>query len=70
MAKPWAHLPGCSGHIHVSLKDASDRNVFALTSEEIRKGGRQNASYEDVRFVSQEGEWFIAGLLDGLTHGE
>lgn len=70
MAKPWAHLPGCSGHIHVSLKEGSGKNVFALTPEEIKKGGRNFASYEDARFMSQEGEWFLAGLLDGLRHGE
>jgi glutamine synthetase len=29
MAKPFAESAGCSLHIHVSLKDASGRNVFA-----------------------------------------
>lgn len=29
MAKPFAHLPGCSGHMHFSLKDiASGSNAF------------------------------------------
>jgi len=67
MAKPWANLPGCSGHIHVSLRDASGKNVFALSDSEIAKGGRANALYEDTRYMSQEGEWFVAGLLDGLA---
>lgn len=70
MAKPWNNLPGCSGHIHVSLKDKNGKNVFALTEEEIKAGGRKNAKYEDTKFVSQEGEWFIAGILDGLQDGE
>ncbi|KAF8334260.1 glutamine synthetase/guanido kinase [Cantharellus anzutake] len=68
MAKPWANLPGCSGHIHVSLKDTSGKNVFSLSPDEIKQGGRKDARYEDVQFISQEGEWFISGLLDGLPH--
>ncbi|KAF9513122.1 hypothetical protein BS47DRAFT_1372620 [Hydnum rufescens UP504] len=67
MAKPWANLPGCSGHIHVSLRDASGKNVFSLSSDEIQAGGRKDALYEDTRYMSQEGEWFVAGLLDGLA---
>lgn len=69
MAKPWSNLPGCSGHIHVSLRDASGKNVFALTEEEIKAGGRKGAEWDDVKFVSQECEWFIAGILDGLQDG-
>ncbi|KAI0748518.1 glutamine synthetase/guanido kinase [Daedaleopsis nitida] len=65
MAKPWGNLPGCSGHIHVSLCDASGKNIFALSDAEL-KTGRANAQYEDTKFLSQEGEWFLAGILDGL----
>ncbi|TDL27400.1 glutamine synthetase/guanido kinase [Rickenella mellea] len=67
MAKPWGNLPGCSGHIHVSLRDQSGKNIFALTDSEVQSGGRKNASYEDTKFLSQEGEWFLAGVLDGIT---
>lgn len=70
MAKPWAGLPGTSGHLHVSLRDASGKDVFALNSADIEKGGRLDAKYEDTKFMSQEGEWFVAGLLDGLADGE
>ncbi|CAE6420335.1 unnamed protein product [Rhizoctonia solani] len=66
MAKPWANLPGCSGHIHVSLRDKSGRNVFAVSDGDKEKG-RSNAQSQDTRFLSQEGEWFLAGVLDGLV---
>ncbi|CAD6574075.1 MAG: hypothetical protein TREMPRED_001001 [Tremellales sp. Tagirdzhanova-0007] len=66
MAKPWGDLPGCSGHIHVSLQDEKGRNIFAVSDEELKAGGRKNAAFEDVRFLSQEGEWFLAGLMEGL----
>ncbi|CAE6498765.1 unnamed protein product [Rhizoctonia solani] len=66
MAKPWANLPGCSGHVHVSLRDKSGRNVFAVAGGDKEKG-REDAQYQDTRFMSQEGEWFLAGVLEGLT---
>ncbi|KDN49012.1 hypothetical protein RSAG8_02365, partial [Rhizoctonia solani AG-8 WAC10335] len=66
MAKPWANLPGCSGHVHVSLRDKNGRNVFAVADADKEKG-RADAQYQDTRFMSQEGEWFLAGVLDGLT---
>ncbi|KAG2019861.1 glutamine synthetase, variant 2 [Coprinopsis cinerea AmutBmut pab1-1] len=67
MAKPWANLPGCSGHIHVSMRDAEGkRNLFAVSDEEL-KTGRTGAANEDTRFISQEAEWFLAGILDGLA---
>lgn len=65
MAKPWNKLPGCSGHIHVSLRNAEGRNLFAVSQEEL-KTGREGAVNEDTRFISQEAEWFLAGVLDGL----
>lgn len=64
MAKPWGNLPGCSGHIHVSLREG-EKSLFAVSKEEL-KTGRQGAAYEDTKFISQEGEWFLAGILDGL----
>ncbi|KAJ7063496.1 hypothetical protein C8F01DRAFT_1055846 [Mycena amicta] len=66
MAKPWGNLPGCSGHIHVSLRDKSGRNVFAVSDSEL-DGGRGEAAYEDTRFMSAEGEAFLAGVLDGIA---
>ena len=36
-----------------------------IPGEEL-KTGRANAQYVDTKFFSQEGEWFIAGVLDGL----
>lgn len=59
-----------SRHIHVSLQDETGRNIFAVSDEELKAGGRKNAAYEDVRFLSQEGEWFLGGLLEGLSDGK
>ncbi|KAF8682711.1 Glutamine synthetase guanido kinase [Rhizoctonia solani] len=66
MAKPWANLPGCSGHIYVSLRDKNGKNVFAI-SDADKAEGRTDAQSQDTRFMSQEGEWFLAGVLDGLV---
>ncbi|KIJ17483.1 glutamate---ammonia ligase [Paxillus involutus ATCC 200175] len=65
MAKPWGNLPGCSGHTHVSLKDPSGKNIFAY-SDLAHPDGRPGAAFEDTKFLSQIGEQFLAGLLDGL----
>ncbi|KZO97902.1 glutamine synthetase/guanido kinase [Calocera viscosa TUFC12733] len=62
MPKPWSGLPGCSGHIHVSLRNADGQNIFAHDAKEPR----QNAANPDTKFLSQEGEWFLAGILHGL----
>jgi glutamine synthetase len=45
------------------MKDG--RNVFAV-DKSILKNGREDAQYEDTKWLSQEGEWFLAGVLDGL----
>ena len=37
--------------------------------EAYQKNGRPSAKYEDTWFLSQEGEWFLAGVLDGLPDG-
>ncbi|KAK1216366.1 hypothetical protein PQX77_020980 [Marasmius sp. AFHP31] len=63
MAKPWGNLPGCSGHIHVSLRDKSGNNVFAVPDDSPRK----DAAYDDTKFMSKEGEHFLAGVLDGIA---
>lgn len=57
-------------HTHVSLRDKQGRNVFAINDEEYRTGGRKNARYEDLKYVSQECEWFLGGVLDGLQDGK
>ncbi|KAJ3736086.1 hypothetical protein DFJ43DRAFT_1150381 [Lentinula guzmanii] len=66
MAKPWGNLPGCSGHTHVSLRDKSGRNIFAVSDEEL-SNGRPGAANDDVKFLSEEAEHFLAGILDGIA---
>jgi glutamine synthetase len=67
MAKPHNGLPGCSGHIHVSLVDKSGKNLFALDEKTSSTGeGREDAKWEDLRHVSKEMEHFLAGVLQGL----
>jgi glutamine synthetase len=53
MAKPWNDLPGCSGHIHFSLKDETGQNVFVGEST-------------DEHGMSSLMRHFIAGILIGL----
>ncbi|PVI06686.1 glutamine synthetase/guanido kinase [Periconia macrospinosa] len=60
MAKPRAGLPGNSGHMHVSIVDSSGKNLFARDSED------PSAPYSDVRYLSDLGRHFLAGLVDGL----
>ncbi|TEB39638.1 glutamine synthetase/guanido kinase [Coprinellus micaceus] len=67
MAKPWGNLPGCSGHCHVSLRNKDGKNIFAVSEEEVANGGRKGAAYDDTKFISQEAEWFLAGILDGIA---
>lgn len=33
------------------------------------KTGRANPANKDTRFISQEAEWFLAGVLDGIADG-
>jgi len=60
MAKPRHGLPGNSGHMHISLVDASGANLFARPSPD------PNPPYPDVAHLSDLGRHFLAGLLDGL----
>jgi len=60
MAKPHNNLPGCSGHVHLSLRDASGKNIFAAESP------CTDAKYPDLKHVSKELEHFLAGILLGL----
>ena len=55
-------------HTHVSLRNKDGRNIFAVSDEEINSG-RANAANGDTKFISQEAEWFLAGILDGIADG-
>lgn len=52
--------------MHVSLKSEDGRNIFAVSDAELQTG-RAGAAFEDSKWLSQEGEWFLAGVLDGLA---
>jgi glutamine synthetase len=60
MAKPAQHLPGNSGHMHVSLVSAEGANLFARSSTDA------DAPYPDIANLSDLGRHFLAGLLAGL----
>lgn len=62
MAKPREGLPGNSGHMHVSLCDLETKsNLF------VREKADENPQYEDLKYVSDMGRHFLAGVLDGLA---
>ena len=58
-----------NSHIHVSLRDETGKNIFGVSEDIIKSGGRSNAKYDDLKFISQEGEWFLGGVLDGISDG-
>lgn len=61
MAKPVEGLPGNSGHMHLSLVDEkTGENLFA------RKEKNPSPFHSDLEYVSEIGEHFLAGVLDGL----
>ncbi|KAG0042980.1 hypothetical protein BGZ83_011960 [Gryganskiella cystojenkinii] len=77
MAKPYGDQPGCSGHLHFSLRDiATKTNLFAASlankddpqqndpSREKRQPWED--SVEGVEHMSRVMKWFTAGLLTGL----
>ncbi|CAO3574143.1 unnamed protein product [Mortierella alpina] len=77
MAKPYGDLPGCSGHLHFSLRDiASKTNLFASSLNPNEDNNNNNSSsnskedwetsVEGVQHMSQVMKWFVAGLLAGL----
>ena len=53
----------------MSLRDSNGSNVFAIKSEELREG-RKGAPYDELRYISQTAEYFLAGVLEGLTDGK
>lgn len=61
MAKPKQGLPGNSGHIHVSLMSEDGKtNLFTRETEDT------NAKWPDIRFLSDLGRHFLAGVLEGM----
>ena len=60
MAKPRAGLPGNSGHMHISIVDKNGKNLFVRETED------KDAPYEDLKWLSDMGRQFLAGLIDGL----
>lgn len=61
MAKPAAGLSGNSGHIHLSLVDQeTGQNMFALEKDDA------DAAYPDLKNFSKIGQYFTAGILEGL----
>jgi glutamine synthetase len=44
------------------------RNIFSVSDAELQTG-RVSAANEDTKFISQEAEWFLAGILDGIADG-
>ncbi|KAI9594539.1 hypothetical protein BDF19DRAFT_471626 [Syncephalis fuscata] len=60
MAKPYGDQPGCSGHLHFSLRDiTTGMNVFAVTESDEAKEG-------DCTHMSATMQHFLAGMLAGL----
>lgn len=61
MAKPIEGLPGNSGHVHVSLASATTgENLFARAEK------NPSPTFPDLAYVSDIGEYFLAGVLDAL----
>jgi glutamine synthetase len=53
----------------VSIRDGSGDNIFAIKPEELN-GGREGAAYDELKYISQTAEYFLAGVLHGLTDGK
>ncbi|KAG1136383.1 hypothetical protein G6F36_016161 [Rhizopus arrhizus] len=54
MAKPYGDMPGCSGHMHFSLKNTQGENVFAVGEP------------SDIPHMTKNMIWFLGGVLKGL----
>ncbi|OQE10710.1 hypothetical protein PENFLA_c081G00855 [Penicillium flavigenum] len=54
MAKPFSGLSGNSGHIHISLADMNEQNLFAPADPDT------NAPWSDVENLSHLGRHFLA----------
>ncbi|CRG86335.1 glutamine synthetase [Talaromyces islandicus] len=60
MAKPREGLPGNSGHMHVSIVSKEGKNLF------VRDTPDPSPPYPEVKYLSDMGRHFLAGLLEGL----
>ncbi len=60
MAKPHEGLPGCSGHMHISILDERGANLLGRATPDA------SAPWPDAARLSDFGRHFLAGLLDGL----
>ena len=56
-------------HVHVSLRNSAGKNIFAVSQSELESGGRADGAYDDTKYISQEAEWFLAGILNGIADG-
>ncbi len=64
------HLPPFNrpdSHIHVSLRNNQNQNIFALPSSDV---GREGAAFEDTKCISEAAEHFLAGILDGVADSQ
>ncbi|CAG8499323.1 5428_t:CDS:2 [Funneliformis caledonium] len=72
MAKPHPDLPGCSGHMHFSLKSMNtEENVFAKKYSEVDElvengSNLSNEEWKDTKAMSDIMKQFLAGILVGL----
>ncbi|KAG0239317.1 hypothetical protein BGW41_007802 [Actinomortierella wolfii] len=71
MAKPYGDQPGCSGHLHFSIRDINTKaNLFAAGSDGDREKSNVREEWEasapGTENMSQLMRWFVAGLLTGL----
>ncbi|RIA97066.1 hypothetical protein C1645_796056 [Glomus cerebriforme] len=74
MAKPHVDLPGCSGHLHFSLKDIkTGENVFAKNDSDVEckdefveNGSSNSKEWKDTKAMSDTMKHFLAGILVGL----
>ncbi|CAG8490570.1 797_t:CDS:2, partial [Paraglomus occultum] len=74
MAKPNHRLPGCSGHLHFSLKHMdTGKNAFTkIVNDETKQDSAQEVNeiseneWEDTKNMSETMKYFVAGVLTGL----
>ena len=60
MAKPMQELPGCSGHVHISVTDKEGKNLFARDESDPKPPFAELAHFSDMA------RHFLAGILEGL----
>ena len=53
----------------MSIRDSNGDNIFAIKPEELKRG-REGAAYDELKYISQTAEYFLAGVLHGLTDGK